>query len=148
MQCTVLNKSWKQLPTKQQSQYDHLQTIQINRVWLDRHCHWSKDKHISDVFWWTPKHESSSVCWLANTYIHQLCVDTGCRLEELPRAVADREREREREREYKRNSHCWHSLIMMIYFFLRKTFLSTQEETNLPKCLALKKLNLSFYLII
>ena len=32
-------------------------------------------------------------------YIHQLCVATGCILEDLPRANDERERERERERD-------------------------------------------------
>ena len=34
----------------------------------------------------------------AKTYIHQLCMDTGCSLEDLLRAMDDRERGRERER--------------------------------------------------
>ena len=48
----VLNKSWKQHPTKQQL-YGHLppiaKTIQIRRTRHVRHCWRSKDKLISDV---------------------------------------------------------------------------------------------------
>ena len=36
-----------------------------------------------DILLWTPKHEQTSVDWLAKTYIHQFYVDTGCRLEDL-----------------------------------------------------------------
>ena len=53
----ILNKSWKQNPTKQQ-QYDHLRpitkTIQIWRTRHAGHCWRSKDELISDVLLWTP----------------------------------------------------------------------------------------------
>ena len=58
---------------------------------------------ISDVLWWTPMHGYASVGRPASTYIHQLCADTGCSLDDLLRVMDDnggwRERERERERE-------------------------------------------------
>ena len=93
MLCVVLNKSWKHHPTKQQL-YGYLpsisQTIQVRRA---RHVGYfwrSKDKLISDIFLWTPKHGNNSVGRLAKTYIHQLCVDTRCRPEDLPRAMVER----------------------------------------------------------
>ena len=54
---------------------------------------------MSDVLKWTPTR-------LSRTYIHELCGDTECSLEELPRAMDNRDRlpERERERERKRES--------------------------------------------
>ena len=33
----------------------------------------------------------SNVSWQAKTYIHRFCVDTGCCLEDLPRAMANRD---------------------------------------------------------
>ena len=53
----VLNKSWRQHPTRHQ-QYGHLtpitKTIQVRRTRHVRHCWRSKDELISDVLLWTP----------------------------------------------------------------------------------------------
>ena len=57
---------------------------------------------MSDVILWIPTHGRYSVDRPAKTYIHQLWVDPGYRLEILPRAMAEREREREREKERKK----------------------------------------------
>ena len=54
-----------------------------------------KDKLISDVLLWTPTHGCTSIGWLARTYLHQLCVDTGCSLEDLPGVMDDRDGWRE-----------------------------------------------------
>ena len=55
----ILNKSWRQHPTKQQL-YGHLppimKTIQVKRTRHARHCLRSRDELISDVFLWTPSH--------------------------------------------------------------------------------------------
>ena len=40
---------------------------------------------------WTTKHGHTSVGWREKIYIHQLCADTGYRLEELPKAMVDRD---------------------------------------------------------
>ena len=37
------------------------------------------------------KHECANIGRPARTYLHQLCVDTGCNLEDLPRIMAERE---------------------------------------------------------
>ena len=59
MLCVILNKSWRQHPTKQQL-YDHLppfmKTIKIRRTRHTRHCWRSRDELISDVLLWTPSH--------------------------------------------------------------------------------------------
>ena len=60
------------------------------------------DKLISDVLLYTPLHRCASVGRPTRTYLQQLCTDTGCSLEDLPKAMDDREREREREREKER----------------------------------------------
>ena len=42
----------------------------------------------------------------AGTYLHQLCVDTGRNLEDLPRAMNDRDGWKERERVRKIQAVC------------------------------------------
>ena len=53
----ILNKSWRQHPTRHQL-YGHLppitKTIQVRRTRHARHCWRSKDELISDVLLWTP----------------------------------------------------------------------------------------------
>ena len=53
----ILNKSWRQRPTKQHL-YGHLppitKTIKIRRTRHARHCWRSRDELIRDVFLWTP----------------------------------------------------------------------------------------------
>ena len=74
-------------------------TIQVRRTIHAVHCWRSKDKLINDVLFWTPIHRHTSVGRLAKIYIHQLCADTGCSLENLPEGTDDRRwRESERER--------------------------------------------------
>ena len=78
---SVLNNSWKQHTTKLQL-YGNLpaipKTIQVRWARYAVHCWRSKEELISDIFLWT--HGHTSVGWPATTYIHHLCVDTGCRL--------------------------------------------------------------------
>ena len=45
--------------------------------------------------------------WPARTYIQQLCEDTGCCPEDLPRAMNDREEWRERVRDIRATSATW-----------------------------------------
>ena len=40
----------------------------------------------------TPKHGHTNVGCPAETYIHQLCADTKCRQDDLPRVMADRDK--------------------------------------------------------
>ena len=49
----------------------------------------SKDKVKSDVLPWTPTHRNTS--WLISKNL-QLCMDTGCCLDDLPRVMANRDR--------------------------------------------------------
>ena len=89
-----MNKSWKQHPTKQQL-YGHLppisKTIQIRRTRHVGHCRRSMNELISDVFLWTPSYERASVGRPARTYLQQLFMDKGCRREDLPKAMDDRD---------------------------------------------------------
>ena len=98
----ILNKSWRQHPTRHQL-YGHLppitKTIQVRRTRHAGHCWRGKDELISDVLLWTPTHVWAKAGRPARTYIQQLCEDTGCCLEDLPEAMNDREKWRERVRD-------------------------------------------------
>ena len=95
----ILNKSWRQDPTRHQL-YGHLppimKTIQVRRVRHAGHCWRSKDELISGVLLWTPAYGQAKVGRLARTYIQQICEDTGCNPEDLLEAMNDREKWRER----------------------------------------------------
>ena len=89
----ILNKSWQQHPTRHQL-YGHLppitKTIQVRRTRHAGHCWRSRDELISNVLLWTPTHGRAKAGRPARTYIQQLCEDTGCCPEDLPRAMNDR----------------------------------------------------------
>ena len=91
----ILNKSWRQHPTRHQL-YGHLppitKTIQVRRTRHAGHCWRSKDELISDVLLWTPTYGQAKAGRPARTYIQQRCEDTGCNLEDLPKAINDREK--------------------------------------------------------
>ena len=69
----ILNKSWRQQPTKQQL-YGHLphitKTIKIKRTRHAEHCWRSRNVLISDVLLWTPSHGRANTGWPARIYIH------------------------------------------------------------------------------
>ena len=106
----VLNKSWRQYPTRHQL-YGHLppitKTIQVRQTRHAGHCWRSRDELIRDVLLWTPTHGRAKAGWPAQTYIQQLCEDTGCCPEDLPRAMNDREEWRERVRDIRATSTTW-----------------------------------------
>ena len=113
----ILNKSWQQHPTRHQL-YGHLspitKTIQVRRTRHAGHCWRSRDELIRDVLLWTPTHGRAKAGRPARTYIQQLCEDTGCCPEDLPRAMNDREEWRERVRDIRAASTIW-MMMMMIY---------------------------------
>ena len=98
----ILNKSWRQHPTRHQL-YGPLppitKTIQVRRIRHAGHCWRSRDELISDVLLWTPTHGRAKAGRPARTYNQQLCEDTGYCPEDLPRAMNDREEWRERVRD-------------------------------------------------
>ena len=59
---------------------------------------------MSDILLWTPSHGRAKAERSARTYIKQLCVDTGCSLEDLPEAMNDREGWRERVKDIRAGS--------------------------------------------
>ena len=106
----ILNKSWRQHPTRHQL-YGHLppitKTIQVRRTRHAGHCWRSRDELIRDVLLWIPTHGRAKAGRPARTYIQQLCEDTGCCPEDLPRAMNDREEWRERVRDIRAASTIW-----------------------------------------
>ena len=59
------------------------------------------------VLLWTPTHDRAKAGRPARTYIQQLCEDTGCCPEDLPRAMNDREEWRERIKDIRATITTW-----------------------------------------
>ena len=112
----ILNKSWRQHPTKQQL-YGHLQlvtrTIKIRRTRHAGHCSRSREELVSDVLLWTLPHGRAKLWHPARTYIQQLCADTGCSPEDLPKEIDDREGWPERVRNIRADSATWWCWVMI-----------------------------------
>ena len=106
----ILNKSWRQHPTKHQL-YGHLppitKTIQVRRTRHAGHCWRSRDELISNVLLWTPTYGRAKAGRLTRTYIQQLCEDTGCSPEDLPEAMNNWEKWRERVRDIRASGMTW-----------------------------------------
>ena len=115
----ILNKYWRQHPTKQQL-YGHLplitKTIKVRRTRHAGHCWRSRDELISDVLLWTPSHGRAKTGRPARNYIQQLCEDTGCSLENQSEAMNDREEWQERVRDIRASGMTrwwWNHLTVM-----------------------------------
>ena len=97
-------------PTRRQL-YGHLppikKTMQVRRARHAGHCWRSKDELVSDVLLWTPTYGQAKAGWPARTYIQQLCEDTGCKPEDLPEAMNDREKWREMVKDIRAGSMTW-----------------------------------------
>ena len=106
----ILNKSWRQHPTKQQL-YGHLppimKTIQVRWTRHARHCRRSKDELISDVLLWTPSNGRTKAGRPTWNYIQQHCTNTGCSPEDLLEAMDDREGWQERGRDIHADGTTW-----------------------------------------
>ena len=76
----ILNKSWRQHPTRHQL-YGRLplvtKIIQVRRIRHAGHCWRSRDELISETLLWTPTYGRTKAGRPARTYIQQLCEDTG-----------------------------------------------------------------------
>ena len=124
----ILNKSWRQHPTKQQL-YGHLpsimKTIKVRRTRHVGHCWRSRDEVISDVLQWTPSHGQANARRPSRTFIQQLCADTGCSPEDLPEAINDREGWRERVRDIRADGVTgwwwWWWFVYLLNYFLHKS---------------------------
>ena len=106
----ILNKSWRQHPTKHQL-YGHLppimKTIQVRQTRHVEHCWRSRDELINDVLLWTPTYGRAKVGRPARTYIQQLCEDIGSSPEDLPEVMNEREKWRERVRDICASCMIW-----------------------------------------
>ena len=104
----ILNKSWRQHPTKHQL-YGHLppvtKTSQVRRTIHAGLC-W-RSRVISDVLLWTPTYGWAKAGRPARAYIQQLCEDTGCSPEDLPEAMNNRKKWRERVRDIRASGTTW-----------------------------------------
>ena len=118
----ILNKSWRQHPTRHQL-YGHLppitKPIQVRRTRHAGHCWRSKDELISDVLLWTSAYGRAKAGRPSRTYIQQLCKDTGCCPEDLPEAMNDREKWRERVRDIRASGTTWWWWYIYIYIYIR-----------------------------
>ena len=105
----ILNKSWRQHPTRHQL-YGHLppimKTIQVRRTRHAGHCWRSRDELISDLLW-TLTYGRVKAGRPARIYIQQLCEDTGCSPQDMPEATNDREMWRERVRDIRASGTTW-----------------------------------------
>ena len=126
----ILNKSWRQHPIRHQL-YGHLppitKTIQVRRTRHAGHCWKSRDELIRDVILWTPTHGRAKAGRPARTYIQQLCEDTWCCPEDLPRAMNDREEWRESVRDIRAGGTTW-----WWWWFLIETSFKIKQSTS-PK---------------
>ena len=102
----ILNKSWRQHPTKQQLP-PITKTIKVRRTRHAGHCWRSGDELISDVLLWTPSHGQARAGRLARTNIQQLCEDKGYSPEDLPEAMNNREEWRDRARDICAGGTTW-----------------------------------------
>ena len=106
----ILNKSWRQHPTRHQL-YGHLppitKTIQVRRTKHAGHCWRSRDELISDVLIWTPTYGRAKAGRPYRTFIQQLCEDTECSPEHMPEAMNDREKWRESVRDIRASGTRW-----------------------------------------
>ena len=106
----ILNKSWRQPPTKHQL-YSHLppimKAIQVRWTRHALHCWRSRDELVSNVLLWTPAYGQAKAGQPARTCIQQLCEDTECSPEDLPEAMNDREKWWERVRDILAGGTTW-----------------------------------------
>ena len=106
----ILNKSWRQHPTRHQL-YSHLppitKTKQVRWTRHAGHCWRSKNELISDILQWPPAYGHAKAGRPTRTYIQQLCEDTGCSPEDLPKAMNDREKVRKRVRDIRAGVPTW-----------------------------------------
>ena len=128
----ILNKSWRQHPTRHQL-YGHLlpitKTIQVRRNRHAGYCWRSRDKLISDVLVWTPTYGRAKAGRPARTYIQQLCEDMGCSPEDLTEVMNDREKWRERVRDIRADGKTWWSFNCL----QRIIIISYPKRYNLSK---------------
>ena len=105
----ILNKSWRQHPTRHQL-YGHLppitKTIQVRRTRHAGHCWKSRDELISDVLLWTTTYGRAKAGRPARTYIHTYSSYVGIR-DVAQKTMNDREKWWERVRDIRASGTTW-----------------------------------------
>ena len=144
----ILNKSWRQHPTRHQL-YGHLpfitKTIQGRRTRHAGHCWRSRDELISDILLWIPTYGRAKAERPTRTYIQPLCEDTGCASEDLLEAMNDREKWRERVRDIRASSTTWWWWwwYMFVWFPKKKNYVA-QIIAWWYSCVQIRNLCLGF----
>ena len=96
-------------------------TIRIRRTRHAGHCWSSRDELISDLILWTPWHGQAKAGDPAQTYIEQLCVDTGRSPEDLSiGTIGWGAKEGQRY-----SCWCWDMIMMMM---MKRVFLQTKTS--------------------
>ena len=111
------------------------------------HCWRSRDKLIRDVLLWTPTHGRAKAGRPARTYIQQLCEDTGCCPEDLPRAMNDREEWRERLRDIRTTSATWWWWWWWWWLFLSSLFIYLRNSKKFKHQFTWEQRNISLRII-
>ena len=107
----LLNKSWRQHPTKQQL---HGHRPFITKIFQVRQTSKrSKDEFMSDILLWTASRGRAKVGRPDRTYIQQLWADTGCSLENFPGVMDDKDGRRERVREIRASRTTYLSICVL-----------------------------------
>ena len=106
----ILNKSWRQHPTKQQL-YGHLspitKTIKVRRTRHAGHCWRNRDEYISDELLCSPLYGRAKAGRPARIYMQHLCEFMGCSPEDQPKAMNDKEEWRKRVRKIRAGGMTW-----------------------------------------
>ena len=97
----ILNKSWRQHPTK------HQLYGQLTSKRHAGHCWRSRDEVIRDILLCNPSYGLAKAGRPARTHIQHLCEYTGCSPKDLPEAMDDREEWRERVRDICASGTTW-----------------------------------------
>ena len=86
-----------------------MKTIKVRRTRHAGHYWRSKGEFVGDILPWTPSHGRAKAAGPARNYIQELCVDTGCSLEDLPVRWTIETGAREGQRD-----PSWQCVMMMI----------------------------------
>ena len=89
------------------------------------HCWICKEKPISDLLWQRSMHGHTSVDRPANIYLHQLCADTGCSLEDQLGAIDDRDGWRQSERAKRSKDHVVSEDVLLLLWWLLHKYINT-----------------------
>ena len=90
----------------------------IRQIRWRRHAGQCKDELITNILLWTPSHGRARVGQPTRTYLLQLCIDTGCSIEDLLEVMDEREECQERVREICACSMTRWYIYIYIYIYI------------------------------